>query len=522
MKAPDRPTAGSVEERTAAVQVADKQIRGLIPYGVESRDFGGWTEVIEPTAFRNAKLDELRAVIDHKGVPLGRYPATLDVEDRSDGLHWSLDPPKSRQDVVEAIQRGDMRAGSWRMVVAKDRWVGDVRHVEAIAELKDVAIVGAEEPAYGEAASVEYRTSTGGERRQKGADMDPKDTGANTAENENENTEQERTAVATEDRTASATEERTEQEKTSSAGSLHVEQPASSPRRGLAEEFRAAGFPGEVAEIPWEAFEERAVTWSPSINLLNQTDRQGGAFPFDQRYAWTALSRVPCDSAATSVQVLMQTDQDAATGVVRAIDSTEDKAETTSTVNLATVPLSGVASVESGVPNIVLEQPAVNTIIENDLRMTVNEGLDKLVNDTFAASGFQAPGSDNPLVSYRKAMTTLYAAGFNPDTLILTPAAAEAIDVMVSGITGGSADFVFTPAAFGPDRIFNLRKVISKVIAAPVVLDSAAYGRLYASPARLARFEENAGKTNTSLVRLELSAACGVERQTAAVRIAAS
>jgi hypothetical protein len=64
--------------------------------------------------------------------------------------------------------------------------------------------------------------------------------------------------------------------------------------------------------------------------------------------------------------------------------------------------------------------------------------------------------------------------------------------------------------------------VISKVVAAPVVLDSTAYGKLYASPARLARFEENAGKSNTSLVRLELHAACGVERQSAAVRIAAS
>jgi hypothetical protein len=38
----------------------------------------------------------------------------------------------------------------------------------------------------------------------------------------------------------------------------------------------------------------------------------------------------------------------------------------------------------------------------------------------------------------------------------------------------------------------------------------------------LARFEENAGKTNTSLVRLEGHAAFGVERQTAAIRIAAS
>jgi hypothetical protein len=30
--------------------------------------------------------------------------------------------------------------------------------------------------------------------------------------------------------------------------------------RGLAEEFRAAGFPGELAAISWQAFEDRAVT----------------------------------------------------------------------------------------------------------------------------------------------------------------------------------------------------------------------------------------------------------------------
>jgi hypothetical protein len=103
---------------------------------------------------------------------LGRYPKTLELEDRADGLHWALDPPKSRQDVVEAIERGDMRAGSWRMRVAKDRWVGDVRHVEAIAELKDVCIAGAEDPAY-PAAAIELRTRSNdaAEERQKEVTM---------------------------------------------------------------------------------------------------------------------------------------------------------------------------------------------------------------------------------------------------------------------------------------------------------------------------------------------------------------
>jgi hypothetical protein len=64
--------------------------------------------------------------------------------------------------------------------------------------------------------------------------------------------------------------------------------------------------------------------------------------------------------------------------------------------------------------------------------------------------------------------------------------------------------------------------VVSKVLPAPVVLDSSANGKLYVSPISLSRFEENAGRTNTSLVRLEGHAVYGVERTAAAVRIAAS
>ena len=93
---------------------------------------------------------------------------------------------------------------------------------------------------------------------------------------------------------------------------------------------------------------------------------------------------------------------------------------------------------------------------------------------------------------------------------------------MVSGISGGTADFTFGPGSFAPGTLFGLRRVESKVLAAPVALDSKAHGKLYLSPISLARFEENAGRTNTSLVRLEGHAAYGTERTAAAVRIAAS
>ncbi|MDP9377881.1 MAG: HK97 family phage prohead protease, partial [Actinomycetota bacterium] len=95
---------------------------------------------------------------DHAGVPLGRYPGTLALEDRADALHWAVDPPESRADVREAVQRGDLRGGSWRMIVARDEWRGDVRHVHEIAELRDVSVVTT--GAYpADAAPVELRSA---------------------------------------------------------------------------------------------------------------------------------------------------------------------------------------------------------------------------------------------------------------------------------------------------------------------------------------------------------------------------
>jgi len=119
-------------------------------------------------------------------------------------------------------------------------------------------------------------------------------------------------------------------------------------------------------------------------------------------------------------------------------------------------------------------------------------------------------------------MTTIMASGYNPDTVILTPAAAEALDVLVSGIASGVNDYVFPPAQLAPNNIFGLNKRISKTIPATAVVDSQALGKLYVSPVTLGRFEADAGTTNRGNVRMELNGVFGGERTAAAVRIAAS
>jgi HK97 family phage major capsid protein len=142
----EKPTAGEVEERSAPAElsVEGNKLHGLIPYGVESRDLGGWREVIEPGALNGASLDTLVCTVNHDASRLlGRFDSTLAVESRDDGLAWSCDLPSgpTGQDVREAVRRGDFRESSWRMVVGRDRWEGETRHIEQIRELRDVAVV---------------------------------------------------------------------------------------------------------------------------------------------------------------------------------------------------------------------------------------------------------------------------------------------------------------------------------------------------------------------------------------------
>ena len=144
----DRPTVGEVEERTlpeeAELRVEGNRLHGLIPYGVESRDLGGWREVIEPGALTFADKGDLVATLNHnRDRLLGRYDVTLQIEDRDDGFAWSCELPQgpTGQDVREAVKRGDLNQSSWRMVVGQDRWEGQTRHVEEVRELRDVAVV---------------------------------------------------------------------------------------------------------------------------------------------------------------------------------------------------------------------------------------------------------------------------------------------------------------------------------------------------------------------------------------------
>jgi phage head maturation protease len=490
-----RPVAGEVEQRAAPdVELDERRLRGLIPYGVESRDLGGWREVIEATALRGARLDDLVATVDHAGVPIGRYPTTLVLEDRDDGAHWSVELPESRADVREAVERRDLRASSWRMVVRRDEWRGDVRHIHEIAELRDVAVVT--NPAY-ETAVAEYRSHQE-EPMTETATVEPE----------------------AEERTAPEPEP-----ESPARGTLRAEDRGVPTRpTGLADRFRAAGFPAEAATLPFDdvLVEARALSWTGNVDRIDPVRRSGVPLGADERYAWPAFPRVGVDAGVTSVDVMSQTSRTlaAAADVIRNIDAVTAKPETSSVLTVTPTALKQVASVQTGIPNVYLEQAAFNTVVENDLRLAVNGGLDKLVLDALAAAGFQAPGTDPLLVAIRKSITVLEAAGYAPTIVILRPQDAEALDTLRANAT--DEIYVFEPGAAAPGTIYGLERRVAKDAPSPIVVDTNAFGKLHSSPVSLQRFEADAGTTNKSNVRMELHAVFGTERLAAAVRIAAS
>jgi hypothetical protein len=502
------------EQRTIDVDVGNLDTRGRTVTGYASvygalseplADLNGGRERFAPGAFTSVVDGDVRALLNHDpNEVLGRTKSgTLRLFDEPKGLRFELDLPDSPlgQNMRTAVERGDIDGASFRFDVGDEDWDGDVRTIKSVKALHDVSL--ASYPAY-TAASVELRTRNPEKESSTMEDI--------------ENT----------DAPVEASEERTEEPK----GNLRVTDANTSntESRTLLGKFKTAGWTpgGGRTEITWSdyetASESRALTWTGSVDTVNQLLREAGPFGYDVRYAWPAFPRVPVDGAATSVSVLTQTARTlpTAANVVRAIDAVTNKPESASTVTMVVTSLKQLAAVTSGVPNVMLEQPGINSVIGNDLRLSYNDGLDKLVLDAIALSGFQAPSTDPLLTSIRKCITTIRGNGYNPDTLLLTPANSETLDLLVTGISGGTADFVFSPGQFAPPTIFGLNVRISKTIPAPAVVDSQAFGKLYVGPISLATFEENAGKTNSSLVRFEGSGVFGTERQNAAVRIAAS
>lgn len=125
-----------------------------IVFNSESRDLGGFHEKINPTALdsffeRKGDKVDVAALWSHDtSQVLGRTPNTLKLRQDDNGLHFELTPPQSRQDIVELVERSDVRGASFAFTISKggEDWSESedgaaIREIKEIDELFEISLV---------------------------------------------------------------------------------------------------------------------------------------------------------------------------------------------------------------------------------------------------------------------------------------------------------------------------------------------------------------------------------------------
>lgn len=94
-----------------------------------SRNLGGFVEKIDPAAFNGTRSAQWAGVLSRynhdKNVLLGTTAGnTLELRVDQSGLWYDVTPPKARADILELVQRGDVRSSSFefRVMPEGDDW----------------------------------------------------------------------------------------------------------------------------------------------------------------------------------------------------------------------------------------------------------------------------------------------------------------------------------------------------------------------------------------------------------------
>lgn len=124
-------------------------------YNRQSLDLGGFREVILPGAFdkilnrQRAKQDVVALFNHDSNIVLGRASSgTLELSSDDKGLRYVITPPTTRADIVELIQRRDVKGSSFAFTVGKDgesfatdEGGGALRQIREVSGLYDVGPV---------------------------------------------------------------------------------------------------------------------------------------------------------------------------------------------------------------------------------------------------------------------------------------------------------------------------------------------------------------------------------------------
>lgn len=138
----------------------DKEVlEGRFPYGVMSKDLGGFNEVVMPGAFSKhlSTNPQVPARWEHgklgSGIPLGStHGGSLRIFDEPAELRYEVDKPPHTEgrEVFESIRRGDVPGTSFGMNVINDKFRRgpDGGHIREIHEAQLTDVSPTTRPAY--------------------------------------------------------------------------------------------------------------------------------------------------------------------------------------------------------------------------------------------------------------------------------------------------------------------------------------------------------------------------------------
>lgn len=93
----------------------------------QSQNLGGFVEVVDPAAFNASRGDGWPDVIarynhDDNMLLGSTGGSTLRLRIDGTGLDYEVDPPAARSDILELVQRGDVRKSSFAFRTLEDDW----------------------------------------------------------------------------------------------------------------------------------------------------------------------------------------------------------------------------------------------------------------------------------------------------------------------------------------------------------------------------------------------------------------
>ena len=150
-------------EKRVINEVAEVRAEGdktyIEGYGIlfnnESRDLGGFNEVINPDALKEANMSDVIGRAEHDNAyVLGRTTSgTMELSMDDKGIYYRIEAPNTTagRDIVEYIKRGDMIGSSFAFSGVSDKWTEDdagkvTRTITDIAKIHDIGPVFS--PAY--------------------------------------------------------------------------------------------------------------------------------------------------------------------------------------------------------------------------------------------------------------------------------------------------------------------------------------------------------------------------------------